>query len=243
MASYLQRIIERKRSELTALRPIPRLSEVLKGEHLRIIAEIKRRSPSKGMLAPIPDPVALARRYIEGGAAAISVLTDEKDFGGSLEDLREVARAFPDVPILRKDFIVDKRQIIETARAGASAILLIAAVLKGDLKSFVEEAHACHLEPLVEVHEETELTLALQSGARIIGINSRNLSTFQVDRAIARQLAAKIPSDRVKVAESGILNGEDAREMRQSGFDAILVGEALVKAEDPAQLLRSLYAD
>ncbi len=202
-----------------------------------MIAEIKRKSPAKGNLAPIADPVLLASRYVAAGASAFSVLTDGQDFGGSLEDLQQIAKAFPEMPILRKDFIVDVKQIKETVRAGASAILLIVAVLGEKLPEMIASAIAYGLDPLVEVHDRKELEMALAAGAEIIGVNNRNLATFQIDLAVAEELATHIPPTLIRIAESGVRTATDAQRMRRAGYDAILVGEALVTASDPKELL------
>ena len=205
----------------------------------RIIAEVKRASPSKGALSPDLDPARQARLYQEGGARAVSVLTDE-DFRGSLEDLREVVSSV-DLPVLRKDFIIHPLQLEETRRAGASAVLLIAAVFSpGELEAMVEESLGMGLEPLVEVHTREELEVALETPARVIGINSRNLRTFHVDLAVVEKLAPLVPPDRVVVAESGISSAEDVKRLIAAGVEAFLVGEALVRAEDPGAKLREL---
>ncbi len=237
MSNYLEAILQRKEKEIEGIANPPSLEEALKKNHLTVIAEIKRRSPSKGDLASIADPIALARQYIEAGASALSILTDQVGFGGSLSDLRAVAEAFPTIPILRKDFIIDLKQIKETARSGATAVLLIAAALKERLPEFIAAADAHRLDPLVEVHDAKELELAVASGARIIGVNNRNMSTFHVDIQTSVDLASSIPAQCIKIAESGIRNVDDAKRMRQAGFDAVLVGESLVTAQDPKTLL------
>ncbi|MBS0652200.1 MAG: indole-3-glycerol phosphate synthase TrpC [Verrucomicrobia bacterium] len=240
MSGYLEAIIVRKKEEVKGLQQPKRFEEVLRGEHLTVIAEIKRKSPSKGSLAPIIDPVALARQYIEAGAQALSILTDEVGFGGSLADLQEVANAFPAIPILRKDFIVDIRQIKQTARSGATAVLLIVAALQEKLAEFIQEAKRYQLDPVVEVHDLKELELAVKSGATIIGVNNRNLSSFHVDLETSVQLSAHIPQNCIKIAESGIRSAGDGQKMRQAGFDAVLVGEALVTAQEPKKLIQEL---
>lgn len=239
--NYLETIVQRKKEEVKTLRFPPRLKEALRNERLSVIAEIKRKSPAMGDLAPIVDPVELARVYAVAGASAFSVLTDEKDFGGSLSDLRLIAEAFPEVPILRKDFIVDLKQLKETARAGASAVLLIAAVLKGALPEMIAAALSYGLDPLVEVHDREELLLALASGAEIIGVNNRNLSTFEIDLTVAEELAIHLPPHCIRIAESGVKNGQDAERMRKAGYDAILVGKALVTAADPKLLIEEFH--
>ncbi len=236
----LEKILERKRKEVVQLTLPKRLDQVLRQGHLTVIAEIKRRSPSKGALAPIADPVALAGRYLEAGAQALSILTDQEGFGGSLEDVRKVAEAFPSVPILRKDFIIDVKQIKQTARSGATAVLLIAVVLQERLGEMIEAAESYRLDAIVEVHSRDELQLALRSGAQIIGVNNRNLKNFTIDLRTAVELAAQIPVECLKIAESGIRSREDGVRMREAGFDAVLVGEALVTAADPRGCIQEL---
>lgn len=243
MKNYLDEIVLRKKNEIELLKKKAgdkSFKKALKSSSLNVIAEIKRRSPSKGALADIANPAALAKKYVQGGAAAFSILTDEAGFGGSLSDLAEVAKALPGVPILRKDFIVDLMQLRETVQAGAGAILLIVAALKQETSLFLQEARKLGLEALVEVHDEEELKIALDAKADIIGVNSRNMANFEIDLEVAVRIGALIPQGIVKVAESGIRNQEDARKMRRAGFDAILVGEALVRSEDPAALLEEL---
>lgn len=240
MTGYLETILKRKEEEVADLTLPKRLEEVLRQEHLTVIAEIKRKSPSKGSLSPIIDPVALARQYIEGGARALSILTDGKGFDGALSDVRQVAEAFPTIPILRKDFIVDLKQIRETSRSGATAVLLIVAALQERLPAFIQEAQHHQLDPVVEVHDRKELELALESGAKIIGVNNRNLFTFQVDLQTSVDLSAHIPKECLKIAESGIRSTSDGKKMREAGFDAVLVGEALVTSAHPEHMIREL---
>jgi indole-3-glycerol phosphate synthase len=205
-----------------------------------VIAEVKRRSPSKGDLAEIPDPAALARAYAEGGAAAISVLTEERRFGGSLDDLRTV-RAAVETPILRKDFIVDGYQLIEARAAGADlALLIVAALGDDDLRRLHDQARELGLTVLVEVHDEPETERAVALGAELVGINARNLKTLQVDTATFAKLAPIVPDDRVLVAESGITGPEDVARHAAEGARAVLVGEALVKDGDPAAAVRAM---
>jgi indole-3-glycerol phosphate synthase len=198
-----------------------------------VIAEVKRRSPSKGDLADIPDPAVLAREYAAGGAAAISVLTERRRFGGSLDDLRAV-RAAVDTPILRKDFIVTEYQLVEARAAGADLALLIVAALDDDtLRSLHDTARDLGLTVLVEVHDEPETERAVALGAELIGVNARNLKTLAVDNDTFGRLATLIPHDRVKVAESGIFGAQDVKRFVAEGARAVLVGEALVKDGDP----------
>jgi|GEM_PF-80044 len=212
--------------------------EALQQPGLSIIAEVKRRSPSKGVLAEIEDPVTLAKNYQQGGAAALSILTDEKFFGGKLQDLIDVTSEISSLPALRKDFVIDPIQIAEAALAGASAILAIVAVLGKKTEMILARAHSLQLDVLVEVHDEEELKIALDAGATIIGINNRNLKTFEVDLQTAFHLVDNIPRTILKVAESGINTPELARDYHQAGFDAVLMGEALVRSEDPKNFIR-----
>ena len=198
-----------------------------------VIAEVKRRSPSKGDLAEIPDPAALAVEYAAGGAAAISVLTEQRRFGGSLDDLRAV-RAAVDTPLLRKDFIVSSYQLVEARAAGADLALLIVAALDDDtLRRLHDEARELGLTVLVEVHDEAETDRAVALGAELVGVNARNLKTLAVDPDTFGRLAPLVPDDRVLVAESGILGPTDVKRFVSEGARAVLVGEALVKDGAP----------
>ncbi|WP_028658777.1 indole-3-glycerol phosphate synthase TrpC [Nocardioides insulae] len=205
-----------------------------------VIAEVKRKSPSKGALAEVPDPAALARRYAAGGAAAISVLTEQRRFGGTLEDLRAV-RAAVDVPLLRKDFIVDSYQLLEGRVAGADLALLIVAALDDDtLRRLFDEARELGLTALVEVHDEAETERAVALDAELIGVNARNLKTLEIDAEAFARLAPAIPDDRVKVAESGIFSAADVNRYVDQGARAVLVGEALVRDDDPEGAVASM---
>ncbi len=205
-----------------------------------VIAEVKRRSPSKGELAGIPDPAALATAYERGGAAAISVLTEERRFGGSLADLRAV-RGAVDIPVLRKDFVVEPYQLLEARAAGADLVLLIVAALPGDaLQSLYDHARELGMTALVEVHDELETERAVAVGARLVGVNARNLKTLDVDPATFGKLAPLLPGEVVKVAESGIAGPADVRRFVGEGADVVLVGEALVKDGDPEGAVRTL---
>jgi indole-3-glycerol phosphate synthase len=207
-----------------------------------IIAEIKQASPSGGVLMEDFDPAAIARAYQQGGAAALSVLTDAKHFKGSLADL-ESARAAVKLPALRKDFTIDSYHVHEAAAHGADAILLIAAILtERQMRDFRELAEGYRMSALVEIHDQEELQQAIASGARIIGVNNRNLHTFQVDLAVSLRLAEKIPAGVAKIAESGIHSAADILRLREVGYQAFLVGEHLMKAPDPAQALRALLS-
>ena len=210
---------------------------------LSVIAEIKRRSPSAGPLNETLDPASQARRYVMGGAAAISVLTEPDHFGGSLDDLRAV-REVVDVPLLRKDFVLHPAQIWEAREAGADAVLLIVAALDdAALSSLIAEASMARLEPLVEVHDQPEFERARAAGATLIGVNNRDLTTFDTDLAIAERLAPLLGGGIVSIAESGVSDPAGARRMAAAGYDAILVGQALVTSNDPAQLLAALRGD
>jgi len=204
-----------------------------RGAGSSVIAEVKRRSPSKGDLARIPDPAELARHYEKGGAAAISVLTEQRRFGGSLDDLRAV-RAAVETPLLRKDFVVTDYQVLEARAAGADLVLLIVAALDDPtLKRLHDLAVELGLTVLVEVHDEDETARAVALGAQLIGVNARNLKTLAVDDSTFGRLAPLIPDDRVKVAESGIAGPADVARFVREGAGVVLVGEALVKDGDP----------
>jgi indole-3-glycerol phosphate synthase len=214
----------------------------LTGRQPAIIAEIKKASPSKGVLANDFDPAAIARLYEQGGAAALSVLTDEKHFQGSLSDLEAARRVVP-LPALRKDFTIHPYHIHQAASYGADAILLIAAILsERQMRDFRELAARYRMAALVEVHDEEELEPAIASGARIIGVNNRNLHTFEVTLETSIRLAEKIPADVLRVAESGIHSSADVQQLRAVGYQAFLVGEHLMKSGDPVGALRALQA-
>jgi indole-3-glycerol phosphate synthase len=215
----------------------------LAGPGLAVVAEVKRASPSRGPIHIDLDPIALAARYEGAGAAAISVLTEPRHFLGSLEDLRRV-RQTVDVPVLRKDFLVDLVQIWEARAAGADAVLLIVAALDDAmLADLLALTHATGMEALVEVHNEVEVERARAAGARVFGVNNRDLGTFEVDLSTAERLAALLTEVPVTVAESGIWTRADARRMRAAGFDAVLVGESLVRSADPGALLAGMQED
>lgn len=207
---------------------------------VNIIAEVKKASPSKGIIAPVFDPVTIARDYEAGGAAAISVLTEEKYFLGSLGDL-EAVRAAVSIPLLRKDFIVDEYQIYEAAAAGADAILLIAAVLDAaTIMDFEKKASILGLDCLVEVHTADELAVVVKTGSRLIGINNRDLKNFSVSLQTAADLARSVPADRVVVVESGIRGVDDIRWYAGQGIRAFLIGETLMKSPDRVKKLTEL---
>lgn len=205
-----------------------------------VIAEVKRRSPSKGDLAEIADPAALARDYAAGGAAAVSVLTEQRRFGGRLDDLRTV-RAAVDVPVLRKDFLVEPYQVLEARAAGADLVLLIVAALGDDmLRRLHDLARELGMSVLVEVHDEAETGRAVELGAELVGVNARNLRTLDVDPDAFGRLAPLVPADRVLVAESGIGGPADVKRYVVEGARAVLVGEALVRDGDPAGAVRAM---
>jgi indole-3-glycerol phosphate synthase len=210
-------------------------------EHIKVIAEVKRASPSRGDLSAIADPAALARVYAANGASAISVLTEERKFKGSLSDLRAV-RAAVSVPVLRKDFISEEYQILEARAAGADIVLLIVAALDQTTLSRLNSfALGLGLTVLVETHSRDELHRALEIDAKLVGVNARNLSTFELDRELFGQLAQEIPAGVIKVAESAVRSAEDVAHYRSAGADVVLVGEALVTS-DPALTLQSFLA-
>ena len=257
--SVLADILAAKRDEITLLHqpqtrdaihaaaltaPPPRdfHAALRRGDRLAVVAELKRRSPSKGDLAPDLDASATAAAYAAGGAAALSVLTDQIFFGGTVDDLQQARAAAPAIPALRKDFVIDTDQLYETRAIGADAVLLIVAAVPdptvlADLHQLADELG---LAALVETHDAAELDTALDVGARIVGVNARDLATFEEDLDGAEALAGRVPPDVVAVAESAIRGPDDAKRMAAAGYDAVLVGEALVRAADPARLLAQL---
>lgn len=249
-----RRIVEVRREQLpeTALereaaartRPVGVFTKALRdGAAPRVIAECKRRSPSKGILRQEYDAAAHARAYASAGAAAISVLTEPTFFDGSLDDLRRV-RAAVDVPLLRKDFIVTRYQILEAAACGADAVLLIVGALApGDVPELLAQVRDAGLDALVEVHDNDELRIAAGAGAEIIGVNSRNLRTLGVEPALHEQLAARMPAGVIAVAESGIRTHDDVLRLERAGYHAFLVGERLITEPDPGAALARLRGD
>lgn len=209
--------------------------------HLGVIAEIKRRSPSKGDLAPDLDAGSTAAAYEAGGATCLSVLTDGPYFGGSVADLQDARAAAPATPVLRKDFTIDPDQVYEARGIGADAMLLIVAAIPDDglLQDLHRLGRELDLSVLVEAHDAAELDRAVGIGATLIGVNARDLGTFVEDLSVGEQLVARLPSDVLAVAESAIRSLDDARRMAAAGFDAVLVGEALVRASEPAALVRA----
>ena len=221
-----------------AIDPMP----AFRAPGVSVIAEVKRSSPSKGALADIPDPAALAADYAAGGAAAISVLTERRRFGGSLEDLRAVRREVS-VPVLRKDFIVTPYQLWEARAAGADlALLIVAALEQPEMESHSASSDSLGLTALVEVHDEDEAARALDAGAELIGVNNRDLKTLEVDLSTFGRVAATLPDHVVKVAESGIRGAADVADVVRSGADVVLVGEALVTGADPRAAVAELIA-
>jgi indole-3-glycerol phosphate synthase len=254
LPDILAQIVEQKKLELASREAgVEGLAErsiserrdflaALTGQAPAIIAELKKASPSKGVLIAEFDPASMSRSYEEGGAAALSVLTDEKHFLGSLSDL-ESARAAVRLPVLRKDFTIDAYHVQQAAAHGADAILLIAAILsERQMRDFRELAERYRMAALVEVHDAEELGSAIASGARLIGVNNRNLHTFEVNLETALRLAEKIPAGVVRVAESGIHSPADIKRLRAAGYQAFLVGEHLMKSGNPAGALRALLA-
>jgi len=252
--SVLDSIIEGVREDLATRRlPLAQIREALEsapavrnvpatfaGSDISIIAEVKRSSPSKGALAPIEDPGALASRYEESGANVISVLTERRRFGGSLADL-DAVRSRVELPILRKDFMVDEYQFLEARAHGADLVLLIVAALsKNQLDDYFQLAKELGMSSLIEVHTHDELERALEISPEIIGVNSRNLKTLEVDPAAFAQLIPRIPETMVRVAESGISTRSDVEFAQEHGATAILVGETLVRASDPELAMREL---
>jgi len=228
--------------ESAALRvpdPVDALVRLAPRDRVHVIAEIKRASPSRGTMAAIADPAALARDYEDGGASAISVLTEGRRFGGSLADLRAVREATT-VPLLRKDFIGDEYQVLEAREAGASiALLIVAALDQARLARLYDFTVELGLTPLVETHSADELERGAELGARLIGVNARDLDTFELDTGLFGRLASRFPEGAIRVAESAVTSPEDVARYRAAGADAVLVGEALVTGGDPIAALRA----
>ncbi len=216
------------------------LAALAPADRVKIIAEIKRASPSRGHLSDIADPAALATRYVQGGASAISVLTEERQFGGSLADL-EAVRAAVDVPVLRKDFIVLPYQVFEARAAGADLILLMASALdQADLGALYRLVDNLGMTALVEAHDADEVARAANIGAKLIGINARNLTTFELDRELFGRLVDRVPAGTITVAESAVSSAADVARYRNAGADVVLIGEALVTADPIATLAEFL---
>jgi indole-3-glycerol phosphate synthase len=237
-ATSIDELKERAARCADAIPVLPRLH----GDGVSVIAEVKRSSPSKGSLAPISDPAALAADYEAGGASVISVLTEPRRFHGSLADL-DAVRAAVDVPVLRKDFIVSSYQLWEARAHGADLVLLIVAALEQNaLVSLVERAQSIGMTPLVEAHTETEVARALDAGAGVIGVNARDLTTLRVDRSTFARLAPLIPDGVVRVAESGVRGPHDVLDYARAGAHAVLVGESLVTGRDPRAAVAEMVA-
>jgi indole-3-glycerol phosphate synthase len=251
LAGVREDLVERQAqtalAELQALadrRPSPRPAEAVlrDGETVKVIAEVKRSSPSKGAMAAIADPAGLASDYESGGASVISVLTERRRFGGSLADLAAV-RAAVDIPVLRKDFVVTSYQVWEARAHGADAVLLIVAALEQQaLVSLVERVHSLGMTALVEVHDPEEVDRAVDAGARVIGVNCRDLRTLEVDRSVFARVAPLVPAGIMKIAESGVRGPHDVLEFARAGADAVLVGESLVTGRDPRAAVADLVA-
>ena len=260
--SILEEILVRKRAEVSNAKeelPAGRMASaaeacdestrgfrtaLARGSRPRIIAEMKARSPSRGVIRADFDPLTCAKAYFDGGAAAISVLTDKHYFGGELGTLEIVRRAVP-LPLLRKDFVVDAYQIDEARVAGADAVLLIVAAFPGsdstvEIRRLRDRADHLGLDALVEVHDDREFEIAIECGADLIGVNNRDLGTFEVDLEISERLAGRAPDGVVVVAESGIFTAKDVARLESAGADAFLVGEALMREPDPGLALREL---
>jgi len=214
----------------------------LKGDGIRLIAEVKKASPSKGVLRPYFDPMALAKTYAENGAAVISVLTDAEYFQGSPDHLAAIRQAVG-LPLLRKDFIYDEYQVYESAAYGADALLLITAILEPkQLENLLAVSRRLGMGCLVEVHDEDELKKALDAGAEVIGINNRNLNTFEVDLTTTQRILPFVPEDKTVVSESGISRREDVKRLEGWGVDAVLIGEALVTARNVPERIKELMS-
>ncbi|WP_395243044.1 indole-3-glycerol phosphate synthase TrpC [Agromyces sp. MMS24-K17] len=232
----LRPIAEVERAALARPAALDALAALAPASHVKVIAEIKRSSPSRGALSEIPDPAALARTYEIGGASAISVLTEGRKFGGSLADLESVRDAVA-LPVLRKDFIATPYQVLEARAAGADLVLLIVAALDdatlAELFALIGELG---MTALVETHSAEELDRAARLGARLIGVNARDLTTFELDRDLFGRLADRFPADAIRVAESAVLSAADVAHYRRAGADVVLVGEALVTGDPIANL-------
>jgi indole-3-glycerol phosphate synthase len=251
MSNILSQIVERKRERVeeakrakpivpTTYRRPGKFIAALRRNPISIIAEIKRRSPSKGVIREHFEPATIARNYEANGAAAISVLTEEDFFEGSLDHLKQV-RAATNVPLLRKDFIFDEYQILEAAEAGADAILLIAAMLEhNDMARLLKVAERAGLDVLVEVHDRDELEKTLRQNVKLLGVNNRDLRTFVTDISTSIALARDLPSGLTLVSESGIRSRDEISRLREAGFHAVLIGEELMRADDEGAALRDL---
>jgi indole-3-glycerol phosphate synthase len=264
MSSFLDKILDEKRRTVAAAKAALPQDELLRRldryfvtmnpdrdfcgrlkraerEHIRVIGEIKRASPSKGLIAEFASPLEVARKFRQAGVSALSVVTDEPFFQGKLSYLDDLQTM--GLPLLRKDFIVDEYQLYESILHGADAVLLIVAVLGPETIRLAKLAAQLDLEVLVEIHEAGELPIAVDSGAPAIGVNARDLKTFELDLARCEELLPRLPHDRVRVAESGVKSRLDAKRMQLAGADAVLVGEGLMRAEDPSAFIRMLKGE
>jgi len=244
--SFLSEIIERKRQRLASIknaRPSHRLRDALVSDGVNIIAEFKRRSPSKGIIRADADLTQIVSAYEAGGAVAISVLTEEDYFSGSLDDLSAVKRLV-DLPVLRKDFIFDEYQVYESAAAGADALLLIVAALQDEVLTRLRRLTEDDLgmDALVEVHTREEMQRAIACGANVIGVNNRNLHTFEVSLDTSISLAAEAPAGTVLISESGLKTAADLARLREAGYHGFLIGESLMRSENPEAALRELMS-
>jgi indole-3-glycerol phosphate synthase len=242
--TMLQKPLDLLTGEVRTSKPRSSFAErLLKNQPVSVIAEIKHRSPSRGVIREAFDPVKIAASYTSAGAAALSVLTEEDFFAGSLDHL-VLARSRAKIPLLRKDFIFDEYQVYESAIAGADAILLIVAILDDELlKQLITLSSQLGLDALVEVHTEAEMRRGLDAGAQVVGVNNRDLTTFTVTLETSMKLAQMAPPDITLVSESGIQSGEDIFRLKQAGFTAFLIGEHLMRAEDPGARLKELIAE
>ena len=261
----LTRILEAKQEEVFLLserhfssaimpeRSVPLVRGILadwrkkRGFGIRVIAESKSKSPSKGIIRMEYDPVAIASEYAQFGASGISVLTDSRFFGGSLADLLSVKSAFSSqgisLPVLRKDFLIDPRQVDESFLAGADIVLLIVRILDDrTLGKLIEQVKRLGMEALVEVHSETELKRALDAGCSLLGVNHRDLDTLQIDLDLSKRLAGMIPDDVVRIAESGLKTGQDCQKMAELGYDGVLVGESFLMTPHPGKALKEFLS-
>ena len=252
----LRKICRAKESEIEALRTRGRAAleteaetcgpargfrrTLASSEHIGLIAEVKKASPSAGVIREDFDPVAIARAYEKGGAQCLSVLTNREFFQGNLDYLESIRDAV-ELPLLRKDFILDELQVLEARAHGADCVLLIVAALEPDeLAELLGTARELDMDALVEIHDEAELEVAIDAGADMIGVNNRNLHTFEVDLGVSERLAPKMPAGTVKVAESGVHSREDVKRLERAGFDAVLVGSWLMRQDDLAAATRKL---
>ncbi len=241
-AAAMPAVAELQAAAATAPAPRAFAAALRADARVRVIAEVKRRSPSAGWIRQDADAAAVGRGYARAGVAAISVLTDGEWFGGSLDDLRAV-RAAVDVPVLRKDFVVSAAQVFEARAAGADAVLLIVRILDDvRLRGLLEAVALAGMDALVEVHDEAELDRALGAGARVVGVNNRDLTVFRTDLAVTERLAAQVPADVVLVAESGIGAPADVARLGDVGVDAVLIGETFMRAADPGLAARPFTA-